>query len=47
MKDDLETFVAMILAVILSLLMWATACVVLGFFAKLMWIPLTYGWNLI
>lgn len=47
MKEDLIAMLTGVLAIALSALAWAAGCVVLGLAARLMWIPLTFGWNLI
>ncbi len=47
MKEDIETGLAGILAVVLGICMWAVGCIVFGLIAKLMWIPISFGWSLI
>jgi len=47
MKEDLETLVTIILAWVIGLVGGAAMCVVLGLAARLAWIPITFGWNLI
>jgi hypothetical protein len=47
MKDDIEALVAGVIAIVASVLLSAVACFALGLFAKLVWIPLSMGWNLL
>lgn len=47
MKDDIIEIVKSLVLIALSIFMAAVAGALTGFFAKLMWIPLQFGWNVI
>lgn len=47
MKEDLEAIVVTILAWVFGAISWAIAWFVIGFVARLTWIPLSIGWNAI
>lgn len=47
MKEDLQAVMTAIVALATCLLLWVVLCFAVGLFAKLMWIPLSFGWNVI
>jgi hypothetical protein len=47
MKEDLEAILVTILAWGIGVIGWAIAWFVIGFVARLTWIPLSIGWNAI
>jgi len=47
MQEDLKAVLAGIVALATCLLVWVIFCFAIGLFARLMWIPLSFGWNVI